>query len=201
VSFTKVKPSGWAFGEKLTSAQLNTLDTDHGNSLDIATLSLGSTPVSVSRRAPGCPFISQPTDWDTQNQHLGYIECLVANAVSAFWPISLPNGATLTSLGVVLEPTTGHAALPVSMPRFELVSIANDGTVVSEVAFVTDSSASVIAYQTLHTIVSGALSVVINNATKRYLVAFSSEGSTNALAGLKFYHPYYSFTMLNLDFA
>jgi hypothetical protein len=201
VSFTRVKPSGWAFGEKLTSAQLNTLDTDHANSVDVTTLSLGSTPVAVSRRAPGLPSISAPADWDTQNQHIGYVECLDVNQRAIFWPICLPHGATLTSLGVVIEPTSGHGALPVARPRFELISLTNLGITATEVAFVSDTSASVGAYQTLHTITSGVLAVVMSNTTKRYLLHFESEGSTNAIAGLKFFHPFYSFTMTNLDFA
>lgn len=35
MSFTRVKPGSWGVFEKLTSAQMNTLDTDHSNSLDI----------------------------------------------------------------------------------------------------------------------------------------------------------------------
>src|SRR5690349_2130103 len=34
MAFSKVKISGWAFGEILTSAQMNTLDTDHANAVD-----------------------------------------------------------------------------------------------------------------------------------------------------------------------
>jgi len=43
VAYTKVKPSGWAFGEKLTSAQMNLLDTDHSTAIDPTTLSLSGT--------------------------------------------------------------------------------------------------------------------------------------------------------------
>ena len=34
MSFTRVKPAGWAVNEKLTSAQQNALDIDHANSVD-----------------------------------------------------------------------------------------------------------------------------------------------------------------------
>jgi hypothetical protein len=34
MSFSKVNPPGWAFGDKLTSAQMNQLDADHANALD-----------------------------------------------------------------------------------------------------------------------------------------------------------------------
>lgn len=34
MSFTRVKPAGYAFGEKLTSTEMNQLDIDHENSLD-----------------------------------------------------------------------------------------------------------------------------------------------------------------------
>lgn len=34
MSFTKVKPAGWTTGERLTSTQMNDLDTDHANAVD-----------------------------------------------------------------------------------------------------------------------------------------------------------------------
>lgn len=34
MSFNRTKVSGWAFGEILTSAQMNSLDTDHANAID-----------------------------------------------------------------------------------------------------------------------------------------------------------------------
>jgi hypothetical protein len=34
MSFSLVKPGGWAFGELLTSAQMNALDADHANAVD-----------------------------------------------------------------------------------------------------------------------------------------------------------------------
>lgn len=34
MTFPRVKPGSWAFGEILTSAQMNTLDVDHSNALD-----------------------------------------------------------------------------------------------------------------------------------------------------------------------
>lgn len=34
MSFNKIKPAGWAVNEKLTSAQMNALDTDHANAID-----------------------------------------------------------------------------------------------------------------------------------------------------------------------
>src|SRR5690242_15870493 len=34
MSFARVKLAGWAFGEILTSAQMNALDTDHSNAID-----------------------------------------------------------------------------------------------------------------------------------------------------------------------
>ena len=34
MTFARVKPGNWAVGEELTSAQMNTLDTDHSNAVD-----------------------------------------------------------------------------------------------------------------------------------------------------------------------
>lgn len=179
---------------------MNTLDTDHANSLDVATLDLGGTIGPISRVCPFLPSIDTDASWSTLNQHAGYIEVTVVGA-TCFWPLKLPDGATLTSIATLILPAGGHGALPVSMPRFKVVSIHGSlATATDEVAFVTDSSANTTAYQLLHAITSGALSVVINNASKRYLVYLETESSTNSLVATKVYNVYYTFTMTNLDF-
>lgn len=57
MTFSLVKPGGWAFGELLTSAQMNALDTDHANAVDgnqggsyslAAPLSIGGDEVTIS---------------------------------------------------------------------------------------------------------------------------------------------------------
>jgi len=204
VAFTRVKPSGWAFGEKLTSVQMNTLDIDHSNSVDLVTLDLGGTVGPISRVCPFLPSTddsSGPTiNWDKQNQNLGYIEAAVVGA-RCYWPLKLPDGATLTAIATLIHPVGGHGALPAVMPSFKVVSIHGSlGTAADEVSLVTDSSANTTAYQLLHAITSGSLSVVINNAAKRYLVYLETEFSTNSIIGTKVYQPYYTFTMTNLDF-
>lgn len=54
--FSLIKPGGWAFGEILTSAQMNALDTDHANAVDglngglytlTAPLSVGGNAVTI----------------------------------------------------------------------------------------------------------------------------------------------------------
>lgn len=60
MSFSRVKVAGWAFGEILTSSQMNTLDVDHANAIDglnggsntlVAPLSIGGNTVTIDTLA------------------------------------------------------------------------------------------------------------------------------------------------------
>lgn len=59
MTFTRVKPLNWAFGELLTSSQMNSLDTDHANAVDGAgggtypfTTDIGLTFTGTSNTVP-----------------------------------------------------------------------------------------------------------------------------------------------------
>lgn len=197
MSFTRAKPSGWAFGEKLLSGQMNTIDTNLANAVDVTNLGLGST-VAVSRINPFLPSIDDPAVWSTLNQNNGYI---TANALGAacFWPLRLPHGAILTQIAVVIEPPSGHVALPASPPSFSVGSIQANGTLTTEVSNTFDSSASVGAYQTVHAITRTSLSLAINNTTKRYFVYVVTEFGANGVTASKVYLNSYSYTITALD--
>jgi len=200
MTYSRVKPAGWAFGEKLSSAEMNTLDTDHADAIDATTRTLGALPLNVSRRGQWLPTADLAANWDTLNLQLGYAACTTVNANRVFWPFRLPHNATLNGIVVVIEPAGGHAALPIQMPGFELISLDHFGAVTTEIPFVVDTSANVAAYQTVHGIATPlALTIVMYNTSKHYTLCFSSEGSTNAIAGLKVFHYYYGYTMTVLD--
>ena len=49
MTFTRARPGGWAFGEVLTSDQMNQLDIDHVGSLDGSSASGGGTYSPLGR--------------------------------------------------------------------------------------------------------------------------------------------------------
>lgn len=97
--------------------------------------------------------------------------------------IELPNGSTVTSLTIYIDPET-HASLPGTMPtaRLKRLDTAGSETNVSDLA--TDSSANAGAYSAAHTIVvnqqSGApLSLVIDNSLYTYRLTITGESGAN----------------------
>lgn len=202
MSYTRVKPAGWAFGEKLTSAQANSLDTNLSTALDGATLGLGGTSSTISRICSWAPTLDDSALWNLNavNAAGGFIETATATTQSCWWPLHIPHGATLAAIRVVIHPAAAHGDLPAEMPAINVRSVTNGGTAAYEVSPVVDSSADVTAYELLHAIEVTGLSLVIDNSSKRYTLFFSAEGSVDGVAGAKVFHPYFDWTMTNLDF-
>lgn len=202
MAYTKVKPSGWAFGEKLTSAQMNTLDTDHSTAIDPTTLSLSGTTGTITRICPFAPTLDDASFWvvSPASAIAGYISTDAPTEQSCWWPLKVPHGATLQAIRIVIHPAGGHVALPSVMPQFVLKSVSNGGAVVTEVSPVADSSPDVTAYELLHAVEITGLSLAITNSAKRYTLLFTAESASNGVAGCLVYHPYYDFTLTNLDF-
>jgi hypothetical protein len=202
VAYTKVKPSGWAFGEKLTSAQMNLLDTDHSTAIDPTTLSLSGTSGTITRICPWAPTFDDPTYWSVSpaSANDGYFLTAAPTEQSCWWPLKVPHGATLTAVRIVIQPANSHSALPSIMPLFRLQSVSNGGTVVTELSPVADSAPDVATYELLHAIEITGASIAITNSAKRYTLMFTAEGSVDGASGCKVYHPYFDFTMTNLDF-
>jgi hypothetical protein len=202
MSFARVKVSGWAFGEKLTSAQMNQLDIDHSTSVDAATLDLGGTTSTIVRIARETPTFDDPANWVTgANSAIdGYFVTGSPTEQACWWPVDLPHGATLTAVRLVVQGGAGHAALPSTMPQFRIRSVTNGGVAADEVSPVADSSADATAFELVHTIEVTGLSVVISNTTKRYTLVFTAESTADGEAAFKVFHPYFDFTMTNLDF-
>jgi len=61
MAFSRVKVSGWAYGEILTSSQMNTLDIDHANALDAVnggTYDIGTNTLSISATSGIIEFLT-----------------------------------------------------------------------------------------------------------------------------------------------
>lgn len=111
MAFTRVKSSGWAFGEKLTSAQMNQLDLDHSRSADIfaggvyapsAALDIGGSGLKLTGTGHVIPSSGQLT---VQNGG----DIVVQNGGQATWQsgadLIVAAGATLALSGLMTMPT------------------------------------------------------------------------------------------------
>ena len=98
--------------------------------------------------------------------------------------IDLPNGATLTSITLTVDPAL-HVSLPANMPTLIAYKITiSTGASSSLFALVTDSSANAAAYSAVHTIAKTGLSEVIDNATYEYHVQYEHESGADSAAGV-----------------
>jgi hypothetical protein len=126
MSFSPVKPGGWAFGELLTSAQMNALDADHANAIDgnqggsytlAAPLSIDGDTVTIDQLT--APNISGVTTFDS--------DVVVADDVLVGGDLTAPSilgdttfsanvGVTATLTADVIHAALAFFNLPASAP-------------------------------------------------------------------------------------
>lgn len=117
--------------------------------------------------------------------------------------LDLPNGATLTGIGVGIDPVVGHAALPILLPSIAIFKKAmanNANTAIGAQTF--DAPADVTAYELPHSFQITGLSEVIDRTTNRYYAIFQGEGDSggvNFIANLAFYGCTATLTITALD--
>lgn len=113
-----------------------------------------------------------------------------ANAVAIEWPneIKLPTGASLKSIRVIYTPAGAHADLPADQPTIALGVVA-DGVISMYETPAQDAAADLTAYEDVRTLTKTFATPLTIEAANRYIVIFTNEDSTNALAGLKLHQP------------
>ena len=174
---------------------MNALDIDHSTSVDGATLSFSATPVMISRACPHFPTPTVAAAWSFGNFFSGGYIVTVGNLVSTCgWPMTLPHGAVLTGLMILVQGSGG--GLPSPMPSFTVVSVDSVGTTTVEVPETFDTSPDVPSYVSLHYISVSGLSVTINADQLRYMIRFDDGGAPD---GLQVYQPRWTFTTTALD--
>jgi hypothetical protein len=115
------------------------------------------------------------------------VSTAAAEAWAYSFPLDLPHGAELIEIRAVFKGAGGHGALPLSMPKFGVVRYGNltlvPVSLLSGSGLVTDSSASVAAYEAIHEIVyTPDQNTLIDRALYSYGLNFMGEGHTNAVA-------------------
>jgi len=200
VSFTRVKPAGWATGERLTSTQMNSLDTNVSNAIDKRSPGLEIDSRSVTRWMPslGVPVLPE-TNWTAAS---GY-EWKTAVNTQAYirFPLDVPHGATITAIGVYVVGGAGHAALPASMPAFTTYYSDTVTPFASNTINVgtTDTSGTTTAFQTFHAITASGLSHVVDRTQYAYMLVLGTESGANALSGFQVRGVFVTFTTTRID--
>lgn len=96
------------------------------------------------------------------------------------WMNRLIHGAALTRLTVRWVGASGHGALP-TMPVWTLYRVDGSGTSTT-VATATDTSASVLAYETAHAISNNSITHTVDLSTYRYVLEMQGETGGNFVA-------------------
>lgn len=122
------------------------------------------------------------------------IDTVNAFAFHAWFPLNsiLISGATVTRVKLYLQGGPGHGALPAMMPAMSIVRVKpTAGTQVSMLStgMTDDASASVAAYEALHTIevVPDQNATIDFSDAAQYYAVTCNEGHTNALAETRLY--------------
>ena len=117
--------------------------------------------------------------------------------------LDLPNGATLTGLGVGIDPVGGHGGLPSLLPSLAVFKMnMGDGSTTAIGAQVFDAPADVAAYELPHGFTRTGLSEVINRDSFRYFAIFQGEGDAsgpNFIANLALFGCTATMTITVLD--
>jgi len=193
-----VKVSGWAFGEVLTSAQMTAVDILAGESIEGNSGTYGIEQLTaVNILSPHPPIPNDPTQW-TGFAPTG-VGCSVNTAEVLRWGLHVPNGCTITGWTFRLSGGIGHSALPADMPHVTLKRIDLSDIATSIGSQVTDTSATVGAYQAAHSISLSSLSEVVDTSTRRYFLQLTTESGANATSGTRPLGCYVTVTIDKLD--
>lgn len=194
MSFARVHTLGWGFGEKLTSAQMNTLDIDHSNAVDKRVGAQEIDSHTVQRVQPLIPMAGNtgtdfavPGKWFWEDSSLMWRATDPTTGTSSITvPLTnIPDKSTLTVVRFYIK-GTGYTNLPSpDMPLFQLRYLDASGVVQSPAPGSVDDGASLGTFNTFHEItytVTGGLAIDLTT-TPRDLYArmiYSSTGSAGA---------------------
>lgn len=106
----------------------------------------------------------------------------------------LPHVCTIIGYGAVINPPSGHGALPATMPTIDLLrrSILDDpGTPWAVMVASPDASANVAAYEPVHLVGPASTSTSVNlSVAYRWALGITGELGANAVAGMMVYTAY-----------
>lgn len=197
MSISRIKAAGWADGEVLTATQQTSVDANIENAIDKRVDALDVESVSKQRV---CSDPGTATDW-TKASHdtTGIMQTNVNTLTRILFSLSLPKGATLTKVQVVLKGAGGHVGMPATKPDIIVYKISSINGTATSIGSATDASANTTAYQAVHTI-DATMTETIDSELLRYAVVVETEDGANALAGASYYCAIAFCTMTKLSY-
>ena len=191
---------GYAFGQKLPSTHMTTIATQQPNAIDGA---------GGGAYAPAAPIILNGASALQLGGNLKYTARAVgrvatyagnARTLSGNWALytndawrntaaggtlwvtldRIPHNATLDEVRMRWRGAVGHAALP-TMPKIELFRVDTD-SVRTSLGFVSDTTATIAAYEVAHNVVL-PIAAVVNLASYRYVLEITGELGANFVSG------------------
>lgn len=161
-----------------TTGNITTVNSTTVNSGSFALTSL-VTDVRVMNTTPS----ANPAWWEatTAGQWTN-----LSLGTSLVIPLQVPNGATLTEVEVRITGAAAHAGLPGTMPSIIVRRFDTSSGLGFTLGSATDSSGTVGAFQSSHSITVSGLSHTIDRTINRYYVQLIAENGANALVGATF---------------
>jgi hypothetical protein len=180
MSFARVNPAGWALDEVLTSAQMNSLDTNVSNALDKRVTGLDiDSRTGVARYTPFGTIASSNLTF----QGTGYFETSATSQQTLTYPVIAPDGATITSVTVWYTGALGHAGLPAGMPTLSLRTVVLSTGAIAAIGTQSDTSGTTGALETYHAITLSGLSHVVERGTTVSFLRLLTESGANSVSG------------------
>lgn len=201
-----VVANGGSIGVEEGSIEVETdgaINIQSGGLIDVKTggqlLLSGTNKVSLASRSVtrkmGMFHPDDPTQWTNID---GFFQTDTTSAAIAWVDLDLPHNSTLTALSVSVSAGSGHGGLPAVMPAIRAYQMTDSDSVAITVS-TSDTSASVGAFQSTHSISVSGLSVLIDRSTSRYALRFTSESGLNAADDLLLFSCTATVTMTQMD--
>ncbi|WP_434048056.1 MULTISPECIES: hypothetical protein [Sorangium] len=128
----------------------------------------------------------------------GFVTQSSTSDANVTWEIEPPDGSTLTSVSIVVQPNA-HGSLPTVMPKLRVMRTSSNEITLQTVGSVaTDASGSTGAYNSIHPITVSGLSEAVDRSQYNYFVKLEGEASTNSMTGLQAGVPKWVATMTEL---
>jgi hypothetical protein len=182
MAFSRVKLTGWAMGEVLTSAQMNQLDIDHAASASSSNVP-GDQDHSGVQVPIGCGVAegnSSTAAWEL----FALILLQNDNTINKRWVIDvtgiIPPGVTVTQIQAVANGKYTGAAhtFPLgTYPELAFYEVDTDGTIVGDTISDNDTG----SYEIAHTVTLTVSRLI--DRLKRYVITINGEHGSNALDG------------------
>lgn len=158
------------------------------------------TYTRIVKSAPSLGPTGGTTGYEIISSAPNIIKTTSASSFPLVWNLDIPNLATITGFNVFFQPAGSHAGLPSSLP-FVSLHATNILTKTTNTVSATDTSGTVAAYETYHSISATGLSITVDNSAlgRVFRLVFNSEGNTNALLGALIYGATVTYTLDQMD--